>query len=187
MRRIAPIMILRESGLAPLLYAYWTAITLGARAVIRGEGRGMALRILDSIAARNEGVILLLGRLAIGWLYLPSGFGKLTGIPGPGLEGFGKYLTSKGLPGPGIGWAAVAAAIEFLASAAIILGIQTRLAAALLVAFTIIAAFLGHPFWAAAADQYQNQYNHFFKDLAIAGGLLYIFVRGAGPISIDRR
>ena len=147
----------------------------------------MALRILDSIAARNEGVILLLGRLAIGWLYLPSGFGKLTGIHGPGLEGFGKYLTGKGVPGPGIAWAVVAACIEFFASAAIILGIQTRVAAALLVAFTIVAGFLGHPFWAVAADQYQAQYINFFKNVAIAGGLLYVFVRGAGPISVDRR
>jgi putative oxidoreductase len=147
----------------------------------------MASRILASVAARNEGVILLLGRLAIGWLYLPSGFGKLTGTHGPGLNGFAQYLAGKGVPGPTIAWAVVAAVIEFFGSAAIILGFQTRLAAALLVAFTIIAAFLGHPFWAAAADKYQNEYNNFFKDIAIAGGLLYVFVRGAGPISLDRR
>jgi putative oxidoreductase len=57
----------------------------------------------------------------------------------------------------------------------------------LLAAFTIVAAFLGHQFWAAAPDQYQNQFTHFLKDITIIGGLLYVFVRGAGPISIDRR
>ena len=147
----------------------------------------MASRILDSIAARNEGVILLLGRLVIGVLYLPSGFGKLTGIPGPGLNGFAQYLAGKGVPGPAIAWAVVAAAVEFFASAAIVLGFQTRLAALLLGAFTIGAALIGHQFWAVPADQYQNQYFHFFKDVAIVGGLLYVFVRGAGPISLDRR
>jgi putative oxidoreductase len=147
----------------------------------------MASRILDSVAARNEGVILLLGRLAIGILYAPSGFGKLTGIHGPGLSGFAQYLAGKGVPGPAIAWAVVAAAVEFFASAAIVLGLQTRLAALLLAVFTVAAAVLGHPFWAVAADQYQNQYVHFLKDVAIIGGLLYVFVRGAGPISIDRR
>jgi len=147
----------------------------------------MASRILASVAARNEGVILLLGRLAIGVLYLPSGFGKLTGIHGPGLNGFAQYLAAKGVPGPAIAWAVVAAAVEFFASAAIVLGFQTRLAALLLAAFTVGAAFIGHQFWAVPADQYQNQYFHFFKDLAIIGGLLYVFVRGAGPISLDRR
>jgi putative oxidoreductase len=147
----------------------------------------MALRILDSIAARNQPVILLLGRLGIGWLYLPSGFGKLTGINGPGLEGFSKYLMGKGVPGPTLAWAVIAAVIEFFGSLALILGIQTRLAAALLVGFTIIAGFIGHPFWAVAPEQYQAQYINFFKNIAIAGGLLYVFVQGAGRISIDRR
>jgi putative oxidoreductase len=147
----------------------------------------MASRILASVATRNEGVILLLGRLTIGLLYTPSGFGKLTGIPGPGLNGFAQYLAAKGVPGPAIAWAVVAAVVEFFASLAIVLGFQTRLAALLLAAFTIAAALLGHQFWAAAPDQYQNQYVHFLKDIAIVGGLLYVFVRGAGPISIDRR
>jgi len=61
------------------------------------------------------------------------------------------------------------------------------LAAALLVAFTIVAALLGHPFWSSPAEQYQAKYNNFFKDIAVCGGLLYVFVRGAGPLSIDRR
>src|SRR5216684_1074592 len=113
----------------------------------------MASRILASVAARNEGVILLLGRLAIGVLYVPSGFGKLTGIHGPGLNGFAQYLAAKGAPGPAIAWAVVAAAVEFFASAAIVLGFQTRLAALLLAAFTVGAAFIGHQFWAVRADQ----------------------------------
>jgi len=147
----------------------------------------MVARVLDSIAARSDGPILLLGRVLIGILYLPSGFGKLTGIHGPGLQGFAHYLAGKGVPGPAIAWAVVAAVVEFFGSAALILGFQTRLVAALLVAFTIIAAILAHPFWAVSPEQYQAQYANFFKNIAICGGLLYVFVRGAGPISIDRR
>src|SRR5260221_8439967 len=96
----------------------------------------MASRILASVAARNEGVILLLGRLAIGVLYVPSGFGKLTGIHGPGLNRVAQYLAAKGVPGPAIAWAVGAAAVELFASAAIVLGFHTRLAPCLPPPFT---------------------------------------------------
>jgi putative oxidoreductase len=86
-----------------------------------------------------------------------------------------------------MGWAILAGLVEFVASLAIVLGFQTRLAAALLCLFTLIATYLGHPFWTMAdAAARQMNYIHFWKDLAIAGGLLFLFVRGAGPISIDR-
>ncbi len=140
-------------------------------------------RTVDSLATRNEGVLLLLGRLAIGALYLPIGYGHLTN-----LTGFAQYLAPKGLPGPAMAWAVAAAVVEFFASLAVVFGFQTRLAALLLIIFTIIAALIGHPFWTVAdAAQVANQKIHFFKDIAIIGGLLYVFVRGAGPISLDRR
>ena len=50
------------------------------------------------------------------------------------------------------------------------------------------ATLLAHVFWTIgdpAARQAQEI--NFFKNLAIIGGLLYVFQRGAGPISIDRR
>jgi putative oxidoreductase len=148
----------------------------------------MLARTLDTIAERGEGLLLLLGRVAIGALYLPSGLGKLTGINGPGVRGFAQYLAAHGVPGPAIAWAAVAAAVEFFASLAIVLGLKTRYAAALLILFTIGAALIGHPYWTVHdAAQKAQQKIHFFKDVAIIGGLLFSFVRGAGPISIDRR
>jgi putative oxidoreductase len=148
----------------------------------------MLARTVDSFAMRGEGLLLLLGRLAIGVLYLPSGFGKLTGINGPGVEGFAQYLAGHGVPGPAIAWSAIAAVVEFFGSLAIVLGFKTRYAAGLMVLFTIGAALVGHPYWTIAdPGQMTNQKIHFFKDIAIIGGLLFVFVRGAGPISIDRR
>ena len=49
------------------------------------------------------------------------------------------------------------------------------------------ATLIGHPFWAASEGQMEVQTVNFFKNLAIIGGLLFVFVRGAGPISVDRR
>lgn len=64
---------------------------------------------------------------------------------------------------------------------------QDRYAAALLILFTIEAALIGHAYWTIPdAAQKAQQKIHFFKDAAIIGGLLFVFVRGAGPIRIDR-
>ncbi|HXY98908.1 MAG TPA: DoxX family protein [Stellaceae bacterium] len=141
------------------------------------------LQMVDAIAERNEGLALLLGRLGLGALFLPSGFNKLSNA-----AGFAAYLTGHGVPGPVIVWAWLGALIEFFATLAIVFGFATRTAAILLCVFTIVAAFIGHPYWTIAeAAARLPQYINFWKDIAIAGGLLFLFARGAGPISIDRR
>ena len=50
----------------------------------------------------------------------------------------------------------------------------------------IPVTLLFHNFWAVEQVQYQNQFNHFMKNLSIMGGL-YIMGFGAGPVSIDDR
>ena len=137
---------------------------------------------IDAIAQRAEAPILLLGRVALAALYLPSGWGKLTNI-----AGFAGVLASKGLPGPAMAWAAVGAALEFFGSLAILLGFKTRYAALLMIVFTLFAAFLSHSYWTLTDPAaLRNQFIHFWKDIAIIGGLLFLFVRGAGSLSLDR-
>jgi putative oxidoreductase len=137
---------------------------------------------VDAIARRGEAAVLLLGRVALVALYLPSGWGKLTN-----LAGFAAVLASKGLPGPAMAWAVVGAVVEFFGSLAILLGFRTRYAALLMIVFTLFAAFLSHRYWAVAdPGLMRNQFIHFWKNIAIVGGLLFLFVRGAGPLSIDR-
>lgn len=137
---------------------------------------------IDRVATRSEGPVLLIGRVAIAALFLPVGWNHLIGIPG-----FAQYLATTGLPGPALGWAIVGAIVEFFGSLAILVGFKTRYAALALFIFTVVAAFTGHPYWTAAAAQRMGQQMNFWKDIAIAGGLLFVFVRGAGPLSFDRR
>jgi putative oxidoreductase len=56
-----------------------------------------------------------------------------------------------------------------------------------MILFSIAAAFLGHQFWALEGRDYVAQLINFWKDLAIAGGFLMLFARGAGHFSVDRR
>lgn len=132
------------------------------------------VRMVDGIAQSGEGVFLLLGRLGVAALFLPSGYGKL--------------MAALTLPGPAMAWLILAGLIELFGGLGLVLGFRTRVAAALVCIFTIVAAFIGHPYWTiddAAARM--PQYINFWKDIAIAGGLLFLFVRGAGAISLDRR
>ena len=137
---------------------------------------------VDAIAQRAEAPILLLGRIALAALYLPSGWGKITNI-----AGFAGLLAAKGLPGPAMAWAVIGAVVEFFGSLAILVGFKTRHAALLMIVFTLFAAFLSHNYWTITAPTVmRNQLIHFWKDIAIIGGLLFLFARGAGSLSVDR-
>jgi len=46
---------------------------------------------------------------------------------------------------------------------------------------------MAHRFWQFDATQYANQLNHFLKNLAIVGGLLYVIAFGAGAKSVDAK
>jgi putative oxidoreductase len=61
-------------------------------------------------------------------------------------------------------------------------GYRTRVVAAVLAAFTLATALAFHN---DLADQ--NQFFHFFKNIAITGGLLQVVAFGAGRISLDAR
>ena len=137
---------------------------------------------VDAIAHRAEAPILLLGRVALAALYLPSGWAKLSNI-----TDFAGLLATTGLPGPAMAWAMVGAVGEFLGSLAILLGFRTRYAALLMIVFTLFATFLSHNYWTIADPaEMGNQFIHFWKDIAIIGGLLFLFARGAGSLSLDR-
>ena len=118
----------------------------------------------------------LIGRIGIAAIFLLSGFSKLT-APGATIG----YIASAGLPLPQVGLA-VAIAVELGGGVLLVLGYRTRLVAAVLALFSVAAAAFFH---SALGDQ--NQFIHFFKNLAIAGGLLQIVAFGPGPIAIGRR
>ena len=72
-------------------------------------------------------------------------------------------------------------------SAALLLGLQTRLAALVLAVFTLVASVFFHAYWAAPADQAFVVQLLFFKNIAVIGGLLILAAQGAGAFSLDAR
>ncbi|WP_404334792.1 DoxX family protein [Sphingomonas sp. MMS12-HWE2-04] len=116
------------------------------------------------------------GRVLIAAIFLLSGLSKLAAPAGT----IG-YIAAAGLPLPELGFG-IALLVELVGGALLVLGYRTRLVAGVLALFSVATAIFFH---AALGDQ--NQFIHFFKNIAIAGGLLQIVAFGAGRFSIDQR
>ena len=114
------------------------------------------------------------GRVLLAALFLVSGIQKLF-VPSM-IQG---YIASVGLPVPSLVYA-ITVVVEIGAGALLLLGFRTRLMAWVLAAFTVAAALIFHR---ALGDP--NQFVHFLKNLAIAGGLLHVAGTGAGAFSLD--
>jgi putative oxidoreductase len=142
----------------------------------------MVSRVIDSLVQRNEPLILLLGRVCIGSLFLASGINHWLD-----LRLVTHFVT--GLPGSPQAWAMLASSIEVAGGAALLLGFRTRAFALLLVFFNLSAAVIGHPYWSITGDDAARwgQFIHFWKDIGLSGGALFVLARGAGPLSLDRR
>jgi len=119
----------------------------------------------------------VLGRALIAPLFLLSGFHKITGF-----AGVAAVMAAKGMPFAEL-FLVGAIAIELGGGLMVLLGWHARLGAMLLTVFTVAATIVFHNFWGVDAAQYRNQLNHFMKNLAILGGLVYIMATGPGRLS----
>jgi putative oxidoreductase len=123
---------------------------------------------------------LLLGRIALSALFIPGGLRKLTD-----LGAFTASLQKRDVPFAEV-LAPLGAGVEFLGGIAVLIGFQTRLAALLLILFTVIATVIAHRFWEFEGPARQMQQGQFFKNLAIVGGFLALWVSGAGRYALER-
>ena len=121
---------------------------------------------MDSVdrILRKHGAIV--GRMLIGLLFVFSGIG----IVNNGVEGFSGMIDARGLP-MAVLLAWIVIAVKIVAGVCLIIGYRTAYAALALLIFTGLTALLYH------LDL--NDMN-LFKNLAIMGGLLYVYVYGPG-------
>jgi putative oxidoreductase len=122
---------------------------------------------------------LLVARILLAFMFILAGFGKLGDI-----EGTMAYTASGGIPGilalPAIG-------LEILGGLAVLVGWQIRPAALALAAFTVVAGVLYHYVPAQGLEGFaaMSEMNHFFKNVAIAGGFVALAVAGPGALSLE--
>ena len=119
-------------------------------------------------------VFSLSGRVMIALIFVLAGLSKISAI-----EGTQGYMEAMGLPGiliyPTI-------LFEVAAGLAIIAGFKTRYVALALAGFSLLSAFIFHNH---LGDQ--MQFILFMKNVAMAGGFLFLARFGAGELSIDNR
>lgn len=136
---------------------------------------------MDQLAKSLQPIALPAGRILVSILFIIAGFSKITGYAG--TQG---YMEMMGVPG---GLLPVVILLELGGGILLAVGYQTRLVAFLLGGFTLIAGVLFHllPSFGMEGMAAQNESIHFMKNLAIAGGLGFVFIQGAGGLSLDSR
>ena len=116
----------------------------------------------------------LLGRILISSLFLISAYNKLFSI-----DGTMGWMEGYGVPGflliPAI-------IIEILGPILIIVGYQTKITAAFLSLFCLATAIIFHNDFSN-----QMQLTSFLKNIALAGGFLFLVINGSKKFSLDNK
>jgi putative oxidoreductase len=122
----------------------------------------------------------VLGRIGLALLFIWSGYTKLAYM----AANVG-YMKAYGMPAAELLiWPA--ALFELVAGAMLVLGWKTRWAALALAVYSAIAALIFHRYWSVPVDQMLDQQTHFMKNVAIVGGLLFVFAHGSARFAMER-
>ena len=116
----------------------------------------------------------LVGRIFISLVFLLSGFNKIGNY-----EGTVDWMESFGMPGI---FLIPAIILEVGAPILIIIGYKVKISAALLSLFCIATAVIFHNDFSN-----QMQFISFMKNIALAGGFLFLVVNGAKDFSLDKK
>jgi putative oxidoreductase len=132
--------------------------------------------VSSAIPSAVTTIVPAIGRVLISTLFILAGLSKLA-APAMTIG----YIQSVGLPLPSAAFG-LAAFIEIVGGITLLLGYRTRIVAGVLFFFTLATAVFFHSHFSD-----QNQFIHFFKNVAIAGGLLHVIGFGGGRVSLDGR
>jgi putative oxidoreductase len=116
----------------------------------------------------------LIGRVLMSLLFILGGWGKLMAPAATQA-----MLASHNLPMVGAGWL-LAVVIELGGGLAILFGLFIRPVAFVCAVWCVATALIAHTNFAD-----RNMEIHFFKNIGMTGGFLYIAAFGAGAWSLD--
>ena len=119
-------------------------------------------------------VLDLLGRILISTLFLLNGVFKISNY-----DGTVGWIESFGMPGILI---IPAIMLEVIGPILIIVGYKAKIAAGFLSLFCILTAIIFHNDFSD-----QMQLTSFLKNIALAGGFLFIVVNGTKDLSIEKK
>jgi putative oxidoreductase len=129
-----------------------------------------------------------IGRILISAVFIVFGYIQFTNI--------GNYIANPavvkiaamtgGILTPTV-LAYLVAAINLFGGILILVGYQTRWAAIVLIAFVVLTLVFVHTFWTMEGPARAANQAHFYKNLAIIAGLLFLINLGPGRCSLEHR
>jgi putative oxidoreductase len=136
--------------------------------------------MLDRFMYRFEPYSHLVLRIVVGLIFIAHGAQKLFGaFGGSGLSGTAQFFEQIGIV-PGAFWAWVVGSVEFVGGLALLIGLLTRYAAALLAINMLIAILIVHlPNGFFLPNGYEYA-------LALLAANLTLLIGGAGELAFDR-
>lgn len=122
-----------------------------------------------------------LGRVLLSFMFILSGFQKITGYAG--TQG---YMEMMGVPGALL---PLVILVELVGGIALLIGWQAQLSAFLLAGFSLVSGILFHlvPSFGMEGMEAQGQMISFMKNVTIAGGMLMVVAFGPGALSVQKR
>lgn len=138
----------------------------------------VAVQDPDATGHMNNALVLA-ARLMLATLFLVFGRRKVRDFSGTVSQ-----MVQLRVPLPVLA-ASIATFMEVVVAFAVAAGAFTRLAALLLMAYTLGTALIGHRYWTLDGSQRVDSMDGFYKNLSIMGGLLLLYMTGAGKYSID--
>lgn len=127
--------------------------------------------VVKNVVNQNQmnAFLSLVARLLMAYIFIIAGWGKVTAY-----QATAGYMESMGVPAALL---PITILVELGGGLALLFGFQTRFAALGLAVFSLITGFIFH----SGVDDAVN----LMKNLAIAGGLLFLVLHGAGKLSLD--
>jgi putative oxidoreductase len=130
----------------------------------------------------SEHISPLVGRVLIAWFFLSEVLSRIED-----WEGSVELMHMRHVPNAHL-LLALALVVMALGAVSLILGYYTRQGALLLFAYTVIVTVLMHDYWRIENTiERSADYELFIRNLAVAGGLLFLVGMGPGPFAIDNR
>jgi putative oxidoreductase len=129
----------------------------------------------------SETISPFLGRLILAWFFLSEAWWRIRDWEGTVTLMHMKHI------GNAEPLLALAVVLMALGGISLLLGYYARTGALILFALTIIMSVMIHDYWKITnvVDR-DADYDLFIRNMAIAGGLLFLVGMGPGPFAIDQ-
>ena len=144
---------------------------------------------MSATTSSTNNIVILLARILLAFMFIYTGFGKLTDP-----SATAGAITGAGIPAATL-LAYIVGAFEFVAGICVLVGFQVRIVGWLLALFCVFTGVVFHlppvnvPDFPAAANGWINGLNfvNFLKNLTLAGAYVMLATNGAGVYSLDAR